>query len=191
MKEIELKYVEMSTVLKPSDSYAIVLEEVEGEHRQLALIIGTWEAQAIRIVELPYRMPRPFTHDLILDILSHEGMYISKAVIYDVKEGIYYSYLYIVRADNTEFKVDARTTDAISLSLRSKFPLYIYERILEREKLRAFLPDGSYEFTINSADTDMLRYALDDAVSREDYERASQLRDEIRRREKSKPDASD
>ena len=191
MKEIELKYVEMSTVLKPSDSYAIVLEEVEGEHRQLALIIGTWEAQAIRIVELPYRMPRPFTHDLILDILSHEGMYISKAVIYDVKEGIYYSYLYIVRADNTEFKVDARTTDAISLSLRSKFPLYIYEHILEHEKLRAFLPDGSYEFTINSADTDMLRYALDDAVSREDYERASQLRDEIRRREKSKPDASD
>ena len=191
MKEIELKYVEMSTVLKPSDSYAIVLEEVEGEHRQLALIIGTWEAQAIRIVELPYRMPRPFTHDLILDILSHEGMYISKAVIYDVKEGIYYSYLYIVRADNTEFKVDARTTDAISLSLRSKFPLYIYEHILEREKLRAFLPDGSYEFTINSADTDMLKYALEDAVSREDYERASQLRDEIRRREKNGSDSPD
>lgn len=191
MKEIELRYVEMSTVLKPSDSYAIVLEEVGGKHRQLALIIGTWEALAIRIVELPYRMPRPFTHDLILDILSQEGMYISKAVIYDVKEGIYYSYLYIVRSDNTEFKVDARTTDAISLSLRSKFPIYIYEHILEREKLRAFLSDGSCEFTINSADTDMLKYALEDAVSREDYERASQLRDEIRRREKNGSDSPD
>ena len=33
---------------------------------------------------------------------------------------------FILRAtDNTEFKIDARTTDVISLSLRKMFPIYV------------------------------------------------------------------
>lgn len=183
MKEVELKYLDMSTVLKPSDAYAVVLEEIGGEHRRLALIIGTWEAQAIRVVQMPYRMPRPFTHDLILDILHEEGMFIRKALIYEVKDGVYYSYLYITRSDNTEFKIDARTTDVISLSLRKMFPIYVYEDILEREKLRDLMSDQTFGLTVNSVDMKMLKTALEEAVSREDYETASQLRDEIKRRE--------
>lgn len=183
MKEIELKVLDMSTMLKPSDSYALVLEEKEGGHRKLALIIGVLEAQVIRIAQMPYRMPRPFTHDLISDILHEEGMSISKAVIYEVKDGVYYSYLYIVRADGSEFKMDARTTDAIALSLRNKFPIYVYEDILEREMLRDVMTEGMYSLTINSVDTDLLKKALKDAVNREDYESASKLRDEIKRRE--------
>ena len=102
-----------------------------------------------------------------------------------MKDGIYSSYLFVRCANETIFQVDARTTDVISLSLRKKFPLYVYEDILEREQLRNISADGStYCVSINTIDIDSLKKAMDEAVENEDYERASQLRDEIRKREK-------
>lgn len=184
MKEIELKMLDMSTVLRPSNSFALVLEEVGGEKRKLALIIGAAEAQSIKMGELSYSPPRPFTHDLMLSVIKAGGMQCVKGVIYEVKNGIYYSYLYIRRADGEMEVLDARTSDVIALSLRADFPLYVYEDVLEREQLRNISMDGStYTLTVNSVDLDTLKKAMEEAVSVEDYERASQLRDEIRKRE--------
>lgn len=184
MKEIELEMLDMSTVLRPSNSFALVLEEVGGEKRKLALIIGAAEAQSIKMGELSYSPPRPFTHDLMLSVIKAGGMQCVKGVIYEVKNGIYYSYLYIRRADGEMEVLDARTSDVIALSLRADFPLYVYEDILEREQLRNISMDGStYTLTVNSVDLDTLKKAMEEAVSVEDYERASQLRDEIRKRE--------
>ena len=95
MKEIEVKILDMSTVLRPSNSFALVLEEVGVEKRKLALIIGAAEAQSIKMGEMNYRPPRPFTHDLMLHVMEAGGLECEKAVIYEVKNGIYYSYFYI------------------------------------------------------------------------------------------------
>lgn len=186
-KEIELTVADISTVLKPSDSYALVLQEAGGD-RKLALIIGTLEAQAIRMAQLDYHTPRPFTHDLMLDIFWKLNIRIAKAVIYDVNDGIYSSYLYIIGPEGQEFREDARTTDAISLSMREGFPLYIYDSLLEAEKLRNVSPDGSsYSVPVNVLNLHMLEEALADAVQREEYEKASELRDEIKRRKAEPP----
>ena len=127
MNEIEIKVLDMSAVLKPSDSFALVLEELGGHFRKLALIIGKQEAQAIKMGQMSYTPPRPFTHDLMLAVMKEGGLTPVKGLIYEVKDGIYSSYLYVQREDGTEFQVDARTTDVISLALRKKFPLYVYE----------------------------------------------------------------
>lgn len=182
--EIPVRVLDMSTVLKPSDAFALVLEETEGEHRKLALIIGAVEAQGIRIAQLGYRPPRPFTHELMLDVLKQGGLEPVKGVISAVKSGVYYADLYIQRADGSVFRVDARSTDVISLSMRDVFPLYVLDEVLEREQLRNISPDGSvYTVSINMVDMDTLKHEMQMAVDKEDYERASQLRDEIRRRE--------
>lgn len=184
MNEIEIKVLDMSAVLKPSDSFALVLEELGGHFRKLALIIGKQEAQAIKMGQMSYTPPRPFTHDLMLTVMKEGGLTPVKGVIYEVKDGIYSSYLYVQREDGTEFQVDARTTDVISLALRKKFPLYVYEDILEKEQLRNISPDGStYTVSVNTIDLESLKKAMAEAVEQEDYERASQLRDEIRKRE--------
>lgn len=184
MNEIEIKVLDMSAVLKPSDSFALVLEELGGHFRKLALIIGKQEAQAIKMGQMSYTPPRPLTHDLMLAVMKEGGLTPVKGLIYEVKDGIYSSYLYVQREDGTEFQVDARTTDVISLALRKKFPLYVYEDILEKEQLRNISPDGStYTVSVNTIDLESLKKAMAEAVEQEDYERASQLRDEIRKRE--------
>ena len=101
-----------------------------------------------------------------------------------MKDGISYPYLYVRRFDGELEIVGARPSDAIVLSLRAGFPLYVYEDLLEREQLRNISSDGlKYTVTIHSVDMEMLKKAMEEAVTSEDYERASLLRDEIRRRE--------
>ena len=65
----------------------------------------------------------------------------------------------------------------------------MYEDVLEREQLSNVSTDGSiYTLTVNSVDLDTLKKAMEEAVASEDYERASQLRDEIRKREQEQKD---
>ena len=166
MNEIEIRVLDMSAVLKPSDAFALVLEELGGGFRKLALIIGKQEAQAIKMGQMSYTPPRPFTHDLMLSVMEKGGLVPVKGVIYEVKDGIYSSYLFVRCANETIFQVDARTTDVISLSLRKKFPLYVYEDILEREQLRNISADGStYCVSINTIDIDSLKKAMDEAIA--------------------------
>ena len=70
------------------------LEEVNG-NRKLPIIIGSLEAQAIKVVMMGYKMPRPLTHDLFLTVTKELGTALKKVLIYKVKDGVYYSYLFL------------------------------------------------------------------------------------------------
>lgn len=180
---VELKIHDMSTTLYPADAYALVLEEVEGG-RKLPIIIGHLEAQAIKVMMVKYQAPRPLTHDLFPTLTMHLGAELKKIVIYKAKDGVFYSYLYFDK-DGEEFKIDARTSDAVALALRYKCPMYTTEKIMESEHLHD-LGKGKFSVPITSVSLQMLEEALQSAIEKEEYEQASQLRDEIRKR-KEKP----
>ena len=182
-KYVELKIHDMSTTLYPADAYALVLEEVEGG-RKLPIIIGHLEAQAIKVMMVKYQAPRPLTHDLFPTLTMHLGAELKKIVIYKAKDGVFYSYLYFDK-DGEEFKIDARTSDAVALALRYKCPMYTTEKIMESEHLHD-LGKGKFSVPITSVSLQMLEEALQSAIEKEEYEQASQLRDEIRKR-KEKP----
>lgn len=179
MREIELKIHDMSTTLHPADAYALVLEEKEGG-RKLPIIIGHLEAQAIKVMMVKYHPPRPLTHDLFKGLTEQLGATMTKMVIYKAKGGVFYSYLYFDK-DGEELKVDARTSDAVALALRYRCPMYATEDVIESEHLHD-LGEGKFSVPITSVSLQMLEEALAMAVEREDYEQASHLRDEIRRR---------
>ncbi len=180
---VELKIHDMSTTLYPADAYALVLEEVEGG-RKLPIIIGHLEAKAIKVMMVKYQAPRPLTHDLFPTLTMHLGAELKKIVIYKAKDGVFYSYLYFDK-DGEEFKIDARTSDAVALALRYKCPMYTTEKIMESEHLHD-LGKGKFSVPITSVSLQMLEEALQSAIEKEEYEQASQLRDEIRKR-KEKP----
>jgi uncharacterized protein len=133
MDEIELKVHDMSSTLQPADAYALVLEEVNG-NRKLPIIIGSLEAQAIKVVMMGYKMPRPLTHDLFLTVTKELGTALKKVLIYKVKDGVYYSYLFLEK-EGEVFKIDSRTSDAIALAMRCGCPVYTTDEIMESEQL--------------------------------------------------------
>jgi bifunctional DNase/RNase len=178
-KLVELKIHDMSTTLYPADAYALVMEEVEGG-RKLPIIIGHLEAQAIKVMMVKYHPPRPLTHDLFPTLTLHLGAELKKIVIYKAKDGVFYSYLYFDK-EGEEFKIDARTSDAVALALRYKCPMYTTESIMDSEHLHD-MGKGKFSVPISSVSLQMLEEALQSAIEKEEYEQASQLRDEIRKR---------
>ena len=176
---VELKIHDMSTTLYPADAYALVLEEVDGG-RKLPIIIGQQEAQAIKVMMMKYQPPRPLTHDLFQTLTMHLGATLKQIVIYKAKDGVFYSYLYFDK-EGEEIKIDARTSDAVALALRYKCPMYTTESIMDSEHLHD-MGQGKFSVPISSVSLQMLEEALQSAIEKEEYEQASQLRDEIRKR---------
>lgn len=128
MNEIEIRVLDMSAVLKPSDAFALVLEELGGGFRKLALIIGKQEAQAIKMGQMSYTPPRPFTHDLMLSVMEKGGLVPVKGVIYEVKDGIYSSfYLYAVRMK--QYFILMLVRQMLSLFLSEKSFLCMFMKI--------------------------------------------------------------
>ena len=131
-KKIELEVLNISNSQEQAGAYALVLGEVEGT-RQLPVIIGAAEAQAMLISLKGIIPPRPLTHNLFASCLEVLGVNMMRALIYRVDNGVFYSYIYL-KADDAIIRMDARTSDAVAMALRMKAPIFIYEEILEAEQ---------------------------------------------------------
>ena len=164
---------------------SLVLSEIEGTKR-LPIIIGTSEAQSIAIEIENLVPPRPLTHDLFISAFKAFDIILKEIYIYKFEEGVFSSQLMLVDKNGDEKIVDSRTSDAISLALRTKSPIYVSSEVLARAGVEfdEELESGDKD-TISNEQSTSLSSALDDAVKREDYEEASRLRDLIRK-EKAK-----
>lgn len=189
MDKIKLEIVGLSYSQTQSGAYALVLAESGGK-RRLPIIIGGFEAQAIAI-ELEKMVPtRPLTHDLFKTFATAFAITVREVIIYNLQEGIFFAKLVCEREGQIS-DIDARTSDAIALAVRFECPIYTFESILSSAGI---LSDEFLEEDDDTADEQteegefqrMTREELDaaiaEAIENEDYERASLLRDEIKRR---------
>ncbi len=203
MKKVKLEIIGLSYSQTQSGAYALVLGETTGK-RRLPIIIGGFEAQAIA-VEIENMQPtRPLTHDLFRNFAVAYGITIEEVIVYDLKEGIFYSKL-VCNDGNKQLDIDARTSDAIAMAVRFKCPIYTYENILSqagvmfdeessitdepvKEKTGEKKPvvkalGKSKDFS--KMNLEELKESLMQAIDEEAYERASLIRDEINKRKKS------
>ena len=102
-KKIELEVLNISNSQEQAGAYALVLGEVEGT-RQLPVIIGAAEAQAMLISLKGIIPPRPLTHNLFASCLEVLGVNMMRALIYRVDNGVFYSYIYL-KADDAIIRV--------------------------------------------------------------------------------------
>jgi bifunctional DNase/RNase len=112
------------------DTQVIVLRELQGE-RKLPIFIGAGEARAIerKLKDVP--VPRPLTHDLIMQIIDKLGGVISRVLINDLRDETYFASIEIVK-DGDLREIDARPSDAIALAVRSGVSIFVEERVFER-----------------------------------------------------------
>ena len=194
MEKIKLDIVGLSYSQTQSGAYALVLGESTGK-RRLPIIIGGFEAQAIAI-ELEQMTPsRPLTHDLFKNFADEFDIHIQEVIIYNLVEGIFFAKL-ICEKDGKEIEIDSRTSDAIALAVRFACNIYTYEFVLgsagivlddEDDEENAFVEEDVDldELTKDPVETftlDDLEQKMQEAIENEDYEQASKIRDEIKRR---------
>lgn len=171
-------------------SYALIMQEVDGI-RTLPIIIGGFEAQAIAIVIERITPPRPLTHDLFKNFLETFSIKITEVVIHKFEKGVFYSK--IVATDGNVIKeIDSRTSDAVALALRFSCPIYTTEDILTEVGLVIKNEDVTHSKSNNDKEEEEnelsyyteeeLEEMLKNAIEKEEYEKASQIRDELKRR---------
>ncbi|MCC9167242.1 bifunctional nuclease family protein [Pontibacter harenae] len=201
MEKIQLEILGLSSSQSQTGSFALVLGERDG-NRRLPIIIGMFEAQSIAIQIEKINPNRPLTHDLFKTFAEQVDVSISEIIISDLKEGVFYSK--IMCTDGTkDFELDARPSDAIAIGLRFGVPIYTVESVLseagiilsdlededENEEMTVKSSTSSTSSTsssskepLNQTSTDELNKMLNEALEKEDYERAAKIRDEINKR---------
>jgi hypothetical protein len=193
MEKIRLEIIGMSYSQSQSGAYALILGEKDGK-RRLPIIIGGFEAQSIAIELEKIKTPRPLTHDLFKTFAESFDIRILEVIINKFSEGVFYAVL-ICSDGKTEIEIDSRTSDAIALALRFGCPVYTYESImvaagiLMEEDTESSKQDNPAEDENQIEETSFSEYSLNEltqmlqsAVENEEYEKASRIRDEIKRR---------
>jgi bifunctional DNase/RNase len=191
LKKIELNIVGLSYSQAQSNSYALVLGEVHGK-RRLPIVIGHYEAQAIALELEKMKPSRPLTHDLFYNFAKIFGINIVEVQITKFHEGIFYATLMCDNGISVN-EIDSRTSDAVALSIRFHCPIFTTEEIMSQAGILFEEEESDVEGADDSSGVDLrssfrnltlseLEEELLKAVEDEDYERASLIRDEIRKR---------
>lgn len=105
-----------------------VLWQDDTESRELPIMIGDSEAQAIMLSIQGIKPPRPFTHDLMRSIIAQTGNGVDRVVIADMHDEVYYAKIYM---DKGRYAIDSRPSDAIALAMGMNAPIYVNPKLLE------------------------------------------------------------
>ena len=108
-----------------------VLLQGKRDKRSVALAIGLAEATGIAVPLQGVTPPRPLTHDLFLTLFGRLKVTLTRVVITDLRDDIFYAIVYL-NAGGPEFQLDARPSDAIALAIRAKVPVLVEERVFEK-----------------------------------------------------------
>lgn len=194
MQKIELEIVALSHSITQSNSYAVILGEINGL-RRLPIVIGGFEAQAIAVALENMHPSRPLTHDLMKNLITAFELQLQEVYICDLQEGIFYSKL-VCHNNNDTLEIDSRTSDALALAVRFGCPIYVYENILDQaglanEKTEKSTTPAVITKTSERSDLAKLSLAelnelLNEVLEQEDYIRAIDIRDEINKRTEPK-----
>src|SRR5437667_7359603 len=126
-QEVEVVAVAMD----PRTQTPTVLLEGKRDKRHLAMVIGMAEATGIAVPLQGVTPPRPLTHDLFLTLFGRLNVQITRVVITDLRDDIFYAIVYL-NAGGPELQLDARPSDAIALAIRAKVPVLVEERVFDK-----------------------------------------------------------
>jgi len=196
MEFIQLDIAAIRQSDSQNNAYVLLLNETNGQ-RQLPIVIGWCEARSIAIALDGTEEPdRPLTHDLLKTFGDSFDITVQKIIIHTLIEGIFHASFHCKHTiSGQEVKIDARTSDAIAIAIRYGCPIFTYEDILARAGIIINSAREDEEFSLDAEEdktmeddnittfgVEKLKKLLTAAIEEEDYEKASELRDEIKKR---------
>ena len=192
MNLVEVKRI---SYYPPSKGYAVLLEEKDSG-RNIPIIVGSNEAQAIALYLEGVDMPRPMTHDLLINVLESLKSEIHSVSISRMKNGTIFAEIKIFNSQVGEIIIDSRPSDAIAVALRTLTPIYVSDQVMERigidnykietnEPESTTVPIANKQKKSEDVSLEKLNEALEKAILEERYESAAEIRDKIKNLKKS------
>ena len=202
--KVELAGIPVSSAIS-GGGYALLLKEVEGK-RRIPIIIGHFEAQAIAFELEGLKPPRPLTHELVKNLLEALSYSIESVIINELRDSTFFAKIVL---DSEEIDpLDSRPSDAIALALKFNAPIYVAKEVIDEIGFVPKINIDNDDLDLNDIDSEgssdeeenihdignkdyktvakeeklkKLQLDLENAVNDEDYERAAELRDQIKK----------
>ncbi len=163
----------------PSRSYAVILEEING-NRSLPVLVGAYEAQSIAMAMEFVEAPRPLTHDLIVSLIKKIDGKLTAIKITKIEDGVYFSTIDIQSKILGHRHIDSRPSDALAIALRMHTPILVAEEVMDEaivwEEGSLIIEDEIKQ----SPELETLEEQLQKAIEKEEYEIAARIRDKIK-----------
>ena len=200
--KVKLRVMGISFNPVQNDAFALLLAEENGPMR-IPIIIGTPEAQSIAMRMEGVHPPRPMTHDLFCSFAHAFGARLREVFIYKFEDGIFSSEMTFSDGER-QVVLDARTSDAVAIAMRTGAPIYTTHAIIDETGIE--IPDednaDNNENSDNDNDTrepktenlavEELEKLLARLIADEDYEQAAHISELIKnKRARSERPASD
>lgn len=114
------------------DHQVVYLKEVNGS-REFPIVIGLFEASSIdrRVRKLP-NIPRPLTHDLVVNAIEQLGGELDHIKISEMRDATYFASI-CVKRDGELIEIDSRPSDAIAVAVTCSpvLPIYVAEQVIQ------------------------------------------------------------
>lgn len=194
-ERIKLRVLGISYSQIQTGAYALILAQVDGPYR-IPIVIGASEAQSIAIKLEGIIPPRPMTHDLFVSFAHAFGVKLQEVFIYKFEDGIFSSEITFTDRERT-IVLDARTSDAIAIAIRTKAPIYTTRGILDEtgfiieetpgddddEKPRSHGEnDTTDEPKLENYAIEELERELEKMIALENYEEAARISEILKRK---------
>jgi bifunctional DNase/RNase len=181
----------------------VVLLRPENSSVAVPVFIGQLEMHSILIGREGISLPRPLTHDLMLNVFRRLGLTLERVEVHELKDSTFHARLIITGKEFSEeapLVLDSRPSDAFALAVRRRCPILIASQVVEQagvpvdffmegleEAERSAGPDTAIS-PLSAEDAEgekhpelreqiKLQEQLNQAVAAEEYERAAEIRD--------------
>lgn len=178
----ELKVLSVTRCTQDGGAYMAILKEMSGTRIMPVLMERSDAFQLLMKMKGTKHSPLPSSmSDIMKSAFLQSGMNIEEVRISAVQAGV--TYCHILYRENSVARMIrfCKASDGLILAYTFDCPVTIHEALLEQQYMRE-VGNGSYSIPVNSVNIEALEEALKRAVEDENYELASQLRDEIERR---------
>ncbi|NOZ63380.1 MAG: bifunctional nuclease family protein [Caldiserica bacterium] len=132
----------VGVTLDPVTNVPIIILKDQKNEKTLPIWIGIFEASAIAIKLEGVQTPRPLTHDLLRTIIESFNGKVSRIVINDLKDNVFYAKI-LIKLGRKTMEIDSRPSDAIALALRTQSPIYINEEVITKLQKEEVEPSRS------------------------------------------------
>lgn len=124
--------VEVATALATQEgSSIVVLRSKEPPIRYMPIWIGGIEAMNIQLRMQRQQPPRPFTLNLLENVMKSADIKIEKVVVDSLVNGTFTGFLVLHQGKRT-WKVDARPSDAIGLAVGASVPIWVNQKVFQK-----------------------------------------------------------
>ena len=149
-------FIEMKVgglTLDPVTKTPIVISERCREQAEPADLDGLMEATSMATELEGIKMARPMTHDLLHNMIKEVGGQVEAIEVTSLQDNTYYAAIRL-KVGERDISVDSRPSDAISLALRTKCPIFVATQVLESSSVLQQMEDSEEEADLSSVSRD-------------------------------------